>query len=35
VENYEKVGMEDGNQGAFLSDNIGQGVYYADEAWFT
>jgi hypothetical protein len=33
VEDYEKIGMQD--QGVMLSDNIGQGVYYADDAWFS
>jgi hypothetical protein len=42
IDEYEKMTMEgsstsgtQGATGAFLSDNIGQGVYYADDAWFT
>lgn len=42
LDEYEKmtiegaaVGGTQGKQGAFLSDSNGQGVYYADDAWFT
>jgi len=28
-------GVPTGASGVFLSDDIGQGVYYADDAWFT
>lgn len=39
LDEYERMIMEGGavvgTQGAFLSDSNGQGVYYADDAWFT
>ena len=39
LDGYEKLPMEGGvptgASGVFLSDDIGQGVYYADDAWFT
>lgn len=33
LEDYGKALSE--AQGVYLNDNIGQGVYYADDAWFT
>jgi hypothetical protein len=33
IDDYEKIGMQD--QGIMLSDNVGQGIYYADDAWFS
>jgi len=43
LDEYEKMTIEGGGAsggtqgrlGAFLSDHIGQGVYYDDDAWFT
>ena len=35
IEGGEASGGTQGRQGAFLSDHIGQGVYYDDDAWFT
>jgi hypothetical protein len=43
LDEYDKMTIEGGGAsggtqgrlGAFLSDHIGQGVYYDDDAWFT
>ena len=35
IEGGEASGGTQGRQGAFLSDHVGQGVYYDDDAWFT
>lgn len=35
LEDYEIVTVDNGAQGAFLSDHDGQGVHFDDDAWFT
>lgn len=35
LEDYEIVTLDNGSQGAFLSDHDGQGIHFEGDAWFT